>query len=217
MRVAGIDEAGRGPLIGPMVMAIVSVELDALEQLEDIGVTDSKLLSPVKRESLYDQVKSISKEFYSVKIEAHEIDKHREKESLNVIEAKMASQLINKLKTKPEKIYIDCPDVNQCKYENQVYAYLNSHHKLVAEHKADLNYVVVGAASIIAKVERDYHIRKIEEEFNIEVGTGYPHDPKTIAYLKEVVKTKKIPNFVRKSWQTFINADNDAKQKKLMQ
>jgi len=216
MFVAGIDEAGRGPVLGPMVMAIVNVDVKQLDTFKDLKITDSKLLSPAKREKLYPEVMEISKEVYSTKVDAHEIDKMREKYSLNIIEAKMASELINKLKTDPRKIYIDCPDTNPPKYQQTVYSYLDKNHELVAEHHADLNYIVVSAASIIAKVERDQHIRDLEESYGAELGTGYPGDPKTKAFLEDVVKKKKVPDFVRKSWQTFIDAHERTKQKKLI-
>lgn len=215
MYVAGIDEAGRGPVVGPMTMAVVAVDLKHLELLKDLGVTDSKLLSPSKREELYLEIKKIAKEIHSLKIDANEIDKKRETISLNTIEAKMASELINKLTICPRKLYIDCPDVNPERYHTVVYSYLDKHQELVVEHKADLNYLPVSAASIIAKVERDSHIRDLEEKYGVELGTGYPHDPKTRKFLESVIREKNIPDFVRKSWQTVSDIKDSTKQKKL--
>jgi len=214
--ISGIDEAGRGPVLGPMVMAIASFDVSALDELKELGVKDSKMLTAEKREEFYPKIIDLAEEYYSVKVDAYEIDKKREKISLNLIEAKMAVELINLLRNKQKKIYIDCPDVNTAKYRDTVYAYLNNHHEIIAEHHADVNYVAVSGASIIAKVERDRYIKQIEKEHGIEIGSGYPHDPKTIAFIKECVKSKSIPKFVRKSWQTFIDANNATKQKRLV-
>ncbi len=216
MYLSGIDEAGRGPVLGPMVMAIVTVNISDLDVLKDLGITDSKLLSPKVREKLLEDINSIAKEIHVIKVDANKIDEKRKTESLNLIEAKMASELINKLETKPRRIYVDCPDVNTERYKDVVYSYLNNHQDLVVEHKADLNYVVVSASSIVAKVERDLQIKKLEQEYGIELGSGYPHDPKTKLFLENCVKSKDIPDFVRKSWQTFADAIEKNKQRKLM-
>lgn len=87
--------------------------------------------------------------------------------------------------------------------------------KIVAENYADKKYPVCSAASVIAKVERDAEVRKIEKEHGIKVRTGYPHDPDTIAFLKRC--NGEYPDFVRKSWVTIIDMESQRKQKALNQ
>jgi len=213
MLIAGIDEAGRGPILGPMVMSIVVIDSKDNAMLKKIGVKDSKLIPEKKREELYLEIKKIAKEIHTTKITANEIDKQREKDSLNYIEVKMASKLINLLKTSPENIIIDCPQTSTDKYKEKVYALLNEHKKLTVENKADLNHISVGCASIIAKVERDRELHKLEKEIGIELGCGYPHDARTINAINQLEKTH--PNFIRKSWITYQNLKEKNKQKKL--
>jgi len=74
---------------------------------------------------------------------------------------------------------------------------------IICSHKADALYAVVGAASIIAKVERDRAVAKISEQIGIPIGSGYPNDPVTKKFLREYLKQHgKLPYFVRMSWKT---------------
>ena len=214
MLIAGIDEAGRGPVIGPMVMSIVLIDVKDNDKLKKIGVKDSKLLTMDKREFLYEKIKKIAKETYTIKTSAKEIDTLRKRYSLNFIELKITSKLINKLKEKPDYIYVDCPQISTDKYKNNLYALIDYDTKLIVENKADLNYLCVSAASIIAKVERDNCIKEYEKELNLELGCGYPHDEKTINALTKLEKLK--PEIIRKSWQTYINLKNKEKQNKIV-
>jgi ribonuclease HII len=213
MYVAGIDEAGRGPVLGPMVMTIAVGKVEDLDKLKELGVKDSKLILPEKRRELYKKLKKML-EFKTISVSAAEIDKRRKIESLNIIELKTSADLINFIETKLERVYVDCPDINPDKYKEKLKAYLEKNHKLIVEHKADMNYLIVGAASIIAKVERDLSMVKLEKKYKLELGSGYPHDPKVVAFLKTLNGNEKFP-FIRKSWQSYINAINNLKQNKL--
>jgi len=213
MLIAGIDEAGRGPVIGPMSMSICVIDSNDNAMLKKLGVKDSKQVPKEEREKLYKEIKKIAKEYHFIKIDADEIDKQRKKESLNYIETKMAAKLINKLKCKPEYIYVDCPQTSTDKYKQNLYALIDVDTKLVVENKADINYVCVSAASIIAKVERDLVLENMEKELGIELGCGYPHDAITLSAIKKLEKLK--PEFIRKSWQTYIDMKNKEKQNKL--
>ena len=87
--------------------------------------------------------------------------------------------------------------------------------KIISEHKADINYPVVSAASVIAKVERDAEIKKLSEKFG-DVGSGYPHDDETIAFLRKyLLKYNELPPFARKSWETIKALQSEKFQKKL--
>jgi|TARA_B110000091_G_C13552129_1_gene364854 ribonuclease HII len=76
----------------------------------------------------------------------------------------------------------------------------NQNTLIVSEHRADSTYTVVGAASLIAKTERDRLIAEMEQEHQIVIGSGYPSDPKTLKYLKTCKGV--FPDFVRQSWKT---------------
>ncbi len=206
--IAGIDEAGRGAVIGPMVIAGVLVESE--RELEEIGVKDSKLLTPEKREEIYEKVIEVAKDYVVIKVPAHVIDELRRRYSLNVIEAMKMAEIINVLK--PKKVFVDCPQVSTEKFVALLKSITKHDSEIIAENFADAKYPVVAAASIIAKVERDREIEKIKDEFGFDFGVGYPHDEKTIEFLK---KFKELPECVRKSWITAKEIQNEKKQKKL--
>lgn len=202
MLIGGVDEAGRGPVIGPMVMVLAIAEEEKLEELEELRVRDSKELSLERREELYPEIRKVLDDLVIMKVPPAEIDLFVERRGLNELEAMKTAQMITLAKKRPETVYIDAPDPDPRKYVGRIEKYLQNPPKIVAEHKADAKYPIVSAASIIAKVERDWEIRKIEDEFG-EFGTGYPHDERTIKFLEEWVRReKRLPSFVRKSWST---------------
>lgn len=199
MIVAGVEEAGRGPVIGPMVMAIVACEEAKLYELEKLGVKDSKLLSVSKRKELFKVIKEnfdykiiiLSPQIIDAALSSSDMN-------LNLLEARTSAKLINKIKA--HKVILDCPSNNIKAYEQYVKKLLDYDIKVVAEHKADLNHIIVGAASILAKHKRDTLIEEIKKEHNVEFGSGYPSDPKTISFLKENYDKY---DFFRKSWKTY--------------
>ncbi|HLC92394.1 MAG TPA: ribonuclease HII [archaeon] len=215
MLIAGIDEAGRGPCIGPLVMAIAVVKKEDEEKLVELGVKDSKMLSVKERERQFPKIKEMLVESHTSHITAEEIDALMKRKSLNEIEAMHAGKLINSLKSRPDVIYIDSPDVVMAEFGKRIEKYVSFPVKIVSEHKADVNYPVVSAASVLAKVERDAEIKKISEEFG-EVGSGYPHDEQTIRFLKNyLLHHSELPKIVRHSWQTISSLKNEKFQKKL--
>ncbi len=217
MLIAGVDEAGRGPALGPMVLAIAVIDKEDEEKLVEMGVTDSKLLSAAKREAFYPQIKALCKETLAVQIQASEIDDLRLHASLNEIEAMRIGWLLNNLKAKPDVVYVDAPDVIQANFGHRIEKYCDFSPKIVSEHKADLNHVICGAASVIAKVERDEEIKKLAAEFG-DLGSGYPHDEVTIRFIKNwLQKHDTLPDFVRKSWETNRRLLDERFQKKLFE
>jgi ribonuclease HII len=205
MIIGGIDEAGRGPCFGPMTMSIVVVEQKQEIGLKEEGVKDSKDILPKKRDLLFPKVKEAAIEHHTLVVSAVEINDLMVRDNLNEIEAIKVAEVINKLKTQVDVIYIDSPDPTPGKYEKRIRKYLNEDKQkinIVAENKADSKYVVVGAASILAKVTRDQEIEKIKETYG-DFGSGYPSDPKTKKYLVEYVeREKKLPPFSRIFWST---------------
>jgi ribonuclease HII len=211
MIIAGIEEAGRGPVIGPMVMAIACCEEKDEFKLKTMGVKDSKMLTPNQREKLYNEIKDLCK-FELVKIQPEEIDAAvmSEETNLNWMEADKSIILINKLR--PDKVILDCPSTNLKAYKDYIMKKLEYKPILVVEHKADVNYTIVGAASILAKVSRDHEIRKLKAKHGVDFGSGYPSDPLTMEFTLK--NFDKYP-FFRHSWDTWQRAKKRGGQKKI--
>jgi len=210
MLICGIDEAGRGPLIGPMVMAGVMVDEEGIESLISIGVKDSKLLSRRKREYLFKKIVAIAKGYKIVVMQAKEIDAALDSEDLNLnwLEAEGTAKIINTLK--PDKIIVDCPSNNIADYKQYLMKLLKKKVEAVVEHKADVKYVESAAASILAKVTRANEIEKIKKKVG-DFGSGYMADPKTAKFLEE--NADKFPDLFRKSWAPYKKRMNMKKQK----
>ena len=197
MKIVGIDEAGRGSVLGPLVVCGVAIEENRVKYLERLKLRDSKKLSPKRRIVLSRKIKKIA-ECYPVKITAQDIDLLRSKDvNLNEIEKIAMKKIIGD--SEPDISIIDCIDVKPKRFKAEIETY-KENLEVVAEHKADDKYAIVSAASIVAKVERDSEVQKIRKEFK-EIGSGYPSDPKTIAFLKKT-PYEDLPDFVRKSWAT---------------
>ena len=214
MLICGIDEAGRGPVIGPLVMCGVLVEQKDEEKLKNIGVKDSKLLTPNQREGLFKKITGIAKRYKLLVIPPREIDMavESDKINLNKLEAMKSAWIINYLS--PDVAYIDCPSNNINNYTDYLKKYIfNGKIRIIAEHKADFKYPTVSAASILAKVTRDNEIGKIKKKIGIDIGSGYPSDEVTIRFLKK--HHESYPEIIRKSWATYREIKKDQKQKKL--
>ncbi len=212
-REAGVDEAGRGPVLGPIVFGAVALTEEQRRILEKKGVTDSKGVSKKKRIKLYDIIKENSLATATVHYSANKIDILRKKMTMNEIEVQGFIEVIIKLATKVDVIYLDAADVNPKRFEEKIQQHFNP--KIIAKHKADKKYVVVGAASILAKVERDRVIKEIERKIGEEIGSGYPGDEKTRKFLKNYyIKHRSFPDFVRTSWVTIENILKEIKEGK---
>ncbi len=198
MQVCGVDEAGRGSLLGPLVIAGVSLKKEKIRKLKSMGIRDSKKLTPLQREKLYKKIVKFVDNYYVAKITPNTIDKSVYKHELNNLEAKYMAKVISKLN--PNISYVDSCDVNPSRFGRKI-SKLANNRRIRSYHKADDRFVIVSAASIIAKVNRDREIKKIQKKHNI--GSGYPSDSKTIVFVKNYLSTKNdIPNFVRSSWKT---------------
>lgn len=197
MLVCGVDDAGRGSVLGPLVIAGISIEQKNIKQLVKIGVKDSKQLSPQLREKLYEQILSLVEGYHVAKIPPKTIDKSVSKNLLNQLEANYMAKVIKKLQANSS--YVDSCDVNPKRFGLYI-SNLAKTGKIISSHHADRRYPVVSAASIIAKVNRDREIEKLRK--NHALGSGYPSDPKTMKFIKEwVSQNGDVPVFVRKSWK----------------
>lgn len=216
----GIDEAGRGPVIGPMVMCGVITNSDSEKKLISLGVKDSKLILPNKRKLIKKEIENLADSFFVVKLSAKEIDiaLNTDGTNLNWLEADTTAKIINKLvdeNKKISKVYVDCPSNNLSKYKEYLISKLNDKNlNLIVEHKADAKYISASSASIIAKVTRDEEVEKIRKKINIDFGSGYPSDPKTIQFLEK--HWKDYPEIFRTSWASYKKHACKEKQKKLI-
>jgi len=171
VQVCGVDDAGRGSLLGPLVIAGVSVKKEKIRKLKSMGIRDSKKLTPSQREKLYKKIIKFVK--YMAKVI---------------------------LKLKPHISYVDSCDVNPSRFGKKI-SKLARNNRVKSYHHADNRFVIVSAASIIAKVNRDRAIKKIQKKYDI--GSGYPSDTKTVEFVKNYLLTRnEIPIFLRSSWKT---------------
>ncbi len=212
MRILGIDEAGRGCVIGPLVMCGYLVDSSNVEKLRKLGVKDSKMLSAAKRESMLKELMVIADDYVVLSVTAEEIDKMRTVSNLNKVEIRRMQQLINALE--PDRVILDALESNEKRFLQKIKAGIKTDAEIIAENFADKNYLEVGAASIVAKVHRDGEIKKLHKDHG-DFGSGYSSDPKTITFLKECIKKKQLPDFVRKSWMTVQWIREEAEQAKM--
>ena len=226
--ILGIDDAGRGPIIGPMVLAGVLCTEKQEQVLKLEGVKDSKMLLTSTREKLAKLVKKTVKDYYIHTATPEEIDLSvGTKFNLNKLEALKMAEAINEILKKTDlkknkvKIYIDCPSNNISEWKRELKKHIekeivNSENvEIIAEHKADVNHPSVSAASILAKTTRDNEIECIKKRIGRDFGSGYPSDPITMEFLKECSTQYEHDGIFRKSWMTWKNHNGEKRQKKL--
>lgn len=205
MKVCGIDDAGRGSMLGPLVISGISIDKKNLRKLSSLGVKDSKKLSPKNRELLYKKIIALVDDYYTVKIPPRSIDASVKRHGLNELEAKYMAKVVSKLD--PDTSYVDSCDVNPKRFGKEI-SKLSDNHKIKSYHHADSRFVVVSAASILAKVTRDRAIGKLQK--NHDLGSGYPSDSKTVKFVTRYYKSNRsLPTFVRKSWKPVQKILND--------
>jgi len=216
MLIAGVDDAGRGPIIGPLVIAGVLVDERGTEKLRELGVKDSKLLSPSRREQLADEIRKLVVKCQVVSLSPSEIDRvvqtGRRLRRLNRLEAQAMAKVIEVLR--PDVAYVDASDILTDRFKDHILENLSFKVKVISEHKADAKYPVVSAASIIAKVERDHAIENLREKFRDvgDLGSGYASDSRTTKFLENwLARFGSYPEFVRKSWKPAKKLKRNAK------
>jgi len=214
--ICGVDESGRGPVVGPLVVAGVNFEND-LKLIEE-NVHDSKKIAPKRREILSKKIQESAVNYEIKLISASDIDHMRKIMTLNEIEVNAFSEIIEKLK--PDICYVDAADVNDERFGRNILSRLSFKPEIISKHKADDIYPVVGAASILAKTKRDEEVQMMAQEFekklDIPLGSGYPADPVTQKFLRKWLKEfGKLPTHTRHSWKTAQNLLRESKIKKL--
>ena len=205
MMIAGADEAGRGCVIGPLVIAVAVAKEGAEKGLKKAGVKDSKMLSKSARERLAGVVHKECGVLVE-KITAEELNVlMKKKVSLNEIEAMRIARMLSKLGGEVKAVYVDSPDTEAKRFERRIRKYFDAPFEIVCEHRADARHPIVGAASIVAKVERDAEIERIKKVVGHDFNSGYSSDSVTIAYLKKNLHDERLKPFVRTEWKTIAN------------
>jgi ribonuclease HII len=197
MAIFGIDEAGRGPVLGSMFISVVKIESES-ELLGDIK--DSKNLSYKKIHSLAAENESIERSI--LEVTPSEIDSGN---ITSLAISKMGEGLRNLGVTVDDEVYADACLPDEESFEEQLAesAGLDSSENIIGEHGADDTYPVVGMASIFAKSSREKHVDSIQAGEERDIGSGYPSDPNTRSFLEEYIKeTGVVPEYARKSWST---------------
>ncbi len=217
--MCGADEAGRGAILGPLVVSMVGVKSSGVRKLTDIGVRDSKLLSEKKRNHLYDDIVAIASTVKVRCITPAEINEAMGNDiSLNEVEAKAFSEIFNEIDGEVSLVYLDSPDVIPERFGVRFSMYSTRptrvvgvksgrekgirYTRIVSEHKADARYPVVSAASIIAKVTRDAEIAKLQKRLKLKIGSGYPSDELTIRTIRDNLKNEALGEHIRLRWST---------------
>lgn len=209
--IAGVDEAGRGCVIGPLVIAGVMVKAENMHILTELGVKDSKLLTPKQRELLYPMIIQLVEKFYTIHIMPCQIDKAvesaRRLHKLNRLEAQTMAQVIETLR--PDEVFVDAADILEHRFGNHIRECLKVKTRIVSRHKADRLFPVVSAASVLAKVERDREVNSLRAAYG-DFGSGYLTDEKTMMFLRRLLDgADEYPSFVRKSWKPAKRAKNE--------
>ncbi len=222
----GIDDAGRGPVLGNMILGGVLIEKEDEKILKELGAKDSKLLVHTERIRLAELIKKQVIAYEVIPASPAEIDEAIfSGANLNTLEARKMAAIINNLNNKKKEItvIVDCPSVNTEVWRKKLLTFIEhpSNLTILCEHKADFNHPVVSAASILAKVVREEDVVKLQNMYG-DIGSGYPSDPKTQIFLKERGKELANTGIFRKSWATWkaifpteANSRAKSKQKNL--
>lgn len=204
--ILGIDEAGRGCVIGSLFIAgfLILESDEIIDRLNSLGVNDSKLLLPKKRDVLAKEIMKIGNDCKVLKIQPKFLDKF----SINDLEIQYSAKLVSLFS--PDRVYMDVPasGAGIKRYCGSVASLCSADAKMIGGNNMDSSNVLVASASILAKSEREKHIKILKKKYG-DFGSGYPSDPKTIIWLRWWKKNKgEWPTIVRKKWRTLDKIPN---------
>ncbi len=203
MKILGIDEAGRGPVIGSMFIGGFVTDEKDLDRLEDLGVKDSKKLSDSRREKIRKDLGEIGNSIVE-EFTASSIDSMMEGMTINRIEIKGFARVIDQ--ADPDKVVMDLPEPDAEEFIEKIKKSMNSDStdiEFTAEHGADDSFPVVSAASIVAKSARESHVEELHSKYGYDFASGYPHDKPTINFLERYLDQEgELPPETRRSWST---------------
>lgn len=219
MRIAGIDEAGRGCVVGPLVIAGVLFDEEKIPLLTEMGVKDSKKLTATKRDKLVPLIKDLAIKYSIFEIKPRIIDhvvfRSVPLRRLNYLETMVMAKILRELE--PDEAHVDPADVNSQRCIKQIQSVIKFQIDIKCEPRADSIYPTAGAASILAKVTRDQCIKELREKYG-DFNSGYPSDLKTQRFIEKYFsENKECPDYIRASWSTVQKYLKPYKQKKLIQ
>jgi len=209
--IIGVDEAGRGPVIGPLVVCALCIPESDCSTLRDIGARDSKRLSAKKREEVGEKIREYAKlrgwKIGIVICEPSRIDSNSLHSDLNRLETELFAEAIEAAADNTDDgiLMLDSCDVNESRFSRRIAARLGqgwTNWEIDSRHAMDSIDPVTGAASIIAKVSRDREIVRIENELGFAIGSGYPSDRVTRDAVKKLVSDNLPHKDLRWSWST---------------
>jgi ribonuclease HII len=199
-RILGLDEAGRGSLVGPLVVGGFLISADRIDELGPLGAKDSKLLTPRARERVFAALASVGTRAH-IALSPRTVDRAVGHGRLNELEAESFARLVRELA--PSVAYVDACDPNERRFGLRVSRLAGGGARIVSRHHADRDFPVVGAASIVAKVLRDTALTRLRARFGEELGSGYPSDERTVRFVRATLADgRTLPAWVRGSWAT---------------
>lgn len=202
----GVDEAGKGPVLGSMFAAAVRVS-DPADLPE--GIDDSKNLAPARRADLAAALREA--DHIAVGVAEVPVARIDDPESdMNTLTVEGHAEALAQVAEDGAAGLADAGDTSEQRFANRVAEKVPHEVDLTAEHGADESHAVVGAASVVAKVERDAHVEALAERYADEygpkladLGSGYPSDPTTREFLEAFVAEQGcLPDCARRSWST---------------
>lgn len=202
--IAGVDEAGRGPVLGPLVVAGVACEDPKV--LRRLGAKDSKQLTAEQREELAPRIREATKWELRV-LPADELNRRMRTATLNDIEVDAFADVLRVLA--PQRAVVDACDVDEARFGQGIARRLPQPcFPILSRHRADARHAIVGAASILAKVTRDALVADIARDLGRDVGSGYASDPATRAFLAAWRQEHggALPPHTRVYWATVADA-----------
>jgi len=186
-------------VLGPLVVGAFLCVDGRLDTLRPNGVRDSKLLSAAQRTEVYARLGTLG-ERASVALPPRTIDRYVSRGGLNELELESFAELIRRLR--PDVAYVDACDPNAERFGQRLEARTGGT-RIVSRHKADRDFAIVGAASIVAKVRRDAALERLRRSSGEAIGCGYPHDPETQAcVLRHARDGGPVPRWMRRTWET---------------
>ncbi len=195
MRIAGIDEAGKGPVIGPLVVCGAACYESETKLIKLLGVKDSKKLTPARREEITERLREIV-DHEVVILSPSELDSKMSEKTINEILKECCALIISKLN--PDVVYVDSFDVKPDRLSSELEKLTGK--RIIAMHNGERE-AIVAAASIIAKTLRDKIIEELKKKYG-DFGSGYASDERTRKWLEERLREGEIPEIVRKKWKT---------------
>ncbi|MDS0278545.1 ribonuclease HII [Halomicroarcula sp. S1AR25-4] len=192
----GVDEAGKGPVLGSMFAAAVRADPAALPD----GVGDSKGIAPDRRERLDESIRKVADAVAVAEIPVERIDDPET--DMNTLTVAAHGEALAGVATDGLSGTVDAGDTDAERFGRRVAGRVDATVTVDAEHGADETDPLVGAASIVAKVARDAHVTALSAAYGA-VGSGYPSDPTTRAFLADYVDEHgTLPDCARASWST---------------